>query len=362
MDGNKNPKVIHKGSSILAMTAKVVQGKQNPADNIYGFKNLVKRDYDDPLVRKEMERVTYKIVKAPSGDAWMETSYGQLVHPTFVYQTILEDVKKNAESYLGKKVSRAVVAYPSVFNEDQLGEIVRAGLQAGFEQIHSIDEPTAAAIAYETNRKEEDRCFVVIDIGARTFDVSIFEVSSNGRFSLKQPTKSDMFFGGSDFDDVLAEYIRGEFDCSDQAREGIKENVELYQMLRGISESCKIELSSSFETTIKVPFIGPNGEVVRYFVNETLTKTKFESMVNHLIERIKNQIEGCLIEADISAKDIDEVLLVGGMARVPKVRKAVAMIFGKIPSRSLTNPDEAVALGAAAAVQAGLFGQDAWND
>ncbi|KAL5730877.1 hypothetical protein ACHQM5_003662 [Ranunculus cassubicifolius] len=362
MEGNNNPKVIHTGTSAVCMTAKSVQGKINPVDNIYGFKNLIKRDYNDPLVKKEMERVTYKIVKAPNGDAGIETSYGQLVPPTFVYQSILEHVKKNAEMYLGKKVSRAVIAYPSVFNEDQLREIVKAAFGAGFQLIHTIDEPTAAAIAYGMNNKEEGRRFVVIDIGARTFDVSILEVSSNGRFSLKKPTKSDMFFGGSDFDDVLAEYIRGVFDCSDQAREGIKENVELYQMLRSLSESRKIELSSSFETTIKVPFFGPHGEVVRYFVNELLTRTKFESMVNHLIERIKNQIESYLIEADISPKDIDEVLLVGGMARVPKVRKVVAAICGKIPCRSLTNPDEAVALGAAAAVHAGHFGQDAWND
>ncbi|KAK4739852.1 hypothetical protein R3W88_003549 [Solanum pinnatisectum] len=359
MDG-KNPKVIEnaegarttpsvvafnqKGERLVGTPAKR-QAVTNPANTLSGTKRLIGRRFDDPQTQKEMKMVPYKIVRGSNGDAWLEAN-GQQYSPSQIGAFVLTKMKETAEAYLGKSISKAVVTVPAYFNDAQRQATKDAGRIAGLDVQRIINEPTAAALSYGMNNKEG--LVAVFDLGGGTFDVSILEIS-NGVFEVKA-TNGDTFLGGEDFDNALLEFLVSEF----KRTEGIdlsKDKLAL-QRLREAAEKAKIELSSTSQTDINLPFITADASGAKH-LNITLTRSKFETLVNHLIERTRNPCKNCLKDAGVSLKDVDEVLLVGGMTRVPKVQEIVSEIFGKSPSKGV-NPDEAVAMGAA--LQGGILG------
>ncbi|CAD5178966.1 unnamed protein product [Musa acuminata subsp. malaccensis] len=335
MDG-KSPKVIEnaegarttpsivafntKGELLVGTPAKR-QAVTNPTNTLFGTKRLIGRRFDDPQTQKEL---------------------------TMIGAFVLTKMKETAEAYLGKSVSKAVITVPAYFNDAQRQATKDAGRIAGLEVLRIINEPTAAALSYGMNNKEG--LIAVFDLGGGTFDVSILEIS-NGVFEVKA-TNGDTFLGGEDFDNALLDYLVSEFKRS--------ENIDLskdrlaLQRLREAAEKAKVELSSTLQTEINLPFITADASGAKHF-NVTLTRSKFESLVNHLIERTRIPCSNCLKDAGISAKELDEVLLVGGMTRVPKVQEIVSQIFGKNPSKSV-NPDEAVAMGAS--IQGGILRGD----
>ncbi|KAB2602986.1 heat shock 70 kDa protein [Pyrus ussuriensis x Pyrus communis] len=348
MEG-KNPKVIEnsegarttpsvvafnqKGELLVGTPAKR-QAVTNPTNTVFGTKRLIGRRFDDPQTQKEMKMVPYKIVKAPNGDAWVEVN-GQQYSPSQI----------GAFAYLGKSVSKAVITVPAYFNDAQRQATKDAGRIAGLDVQRIINEPTAAALSYGMNNKEG--LIAVFDLGGGTFDVSILEISNGVK-----ATNGDTFLGGEDFDNALLDFLVSEF----KRTEGIdlaKDRLAL-QRLREAAEKAKIELSSTSQTEINLPFITADSSGAKH-LNITLTRSKFESLVNHLIERTKSPCKNCLKDANTSIKDVDEVLLVGGMTRVPKVQEVVTEIFGKSPSKGV-NPDEAVAMGAA--IQGGILRGD----
>ncbi|KAJ6409382.1 hypothetical protein OIU84_008975 [Salix udensis] len=361
MEG-KNPKVIEnsEGSrttpSVVAFTPKGEllmgtpakrQAVTNPSNTVFGTKRLIGRKFDDPQTQKEMKMVPYKIVRAPNGDAWVEAN-GQQYSPSQIGAFILTKMKETAEAYLGKTISKAVITVPAYFNDAQRQATKDAGRISGLDVQRIINEPTAAALSYGMNNKEG--LIAVFDLGGGTFDVSILEIS-NGVFEVKA-TNGDTFLGGEDFDNTLLEYLVNEF----KKTEGIdlsKDRLAL-QRLREAAEKAKIELSSTTQTDINLPFITADSSGAKH-LNITLTRSKFESLVNHLIERTRIPCKNCLKDGGISTKEVDEVLLVGGMSRVPRVQEIVSEIFGKSPSKGV-NPDEAVAMGAA--IQGGILRGD----
>uniref|UniRef100_A0A5B7BTM5 Heat shock 70 kDa protein n=1 Tax=Davidia involucrata TaxID=16924 RepID=A0A5B7BTM5_DAVIN len=335
-----------KGERLVGTTAKR-QAVTNPTNTLFGTKRLIGRRFDDPQTQKEMKMVPYKIVKASNGDAWVEAN-GQQYSPSQIGAFVLTKMKETAESYLNKGVNKAVVTVPAYFNDAQRQATKDAGRIAGLEVERIINEPTAAALSYGLNNKEGT--IAVFDLGGGTFDISILEISG-GVFEVKA-TNGDTFLGGEDFDNALLEFLVGEFKRT--------ENIDLsqdrlaLQRLREAAEKAKIELSSTSQTDINLPFITADASGAKH-LNITLTRSKFETLVDHLIERTKNPSKNCLKDAGISTKEVDEVLLVGGMSRVPKVQQVVAEIFGKSPSKGV-NPDEAVAMGAA--IQGGILRGD----
>ncbi|VVB13805.1 unnamed protein product [Arabis nemorensis] len=361
MEG-KNPKVIEnaegarttpsvvafnqKGELLVGTPAKR-QAVTNPTNTIFGTKRMIGRKFDDPQTQKEMKMVPYKIVRAPNGDAWVEAN-GQQYSPSQVGAFVLTKMKETAEAYLGKSVKKAVVTVPAYFNDAQRQATKDAGRIAGLDVERIINEPTAAALSYGMTNKEG--LIAVFDLGGGTFDISVLEIS-NGVFEVKA-TNGDTFLGGEDFDNALLDFLVNEF----KTTEGIdlaKDRLAL-QRLREAAEKAKIELSSTSQTEINLPFITADASGAKHF-NITLTRSKFETLVNHLIERTRDPCKNCLKDAGISAKEVDEVLLVGGMTRVPKVQSVVSEIFGKTPSKGV-NPDEAVAMGAA--LQGGILRGD----
>ncbi|KZV38042.1 heat shock 70 kDa protein, mitochondrial [Dorcoceras hygrometricum] len=361
MEG-KNPKVIEnsegarttpsvvafnqKGELLVGTPAKR-QAVTNPTNTVFGTKRLIGRRFDDPQTQKEMKMVPYKIVRAPNGDAWVEAN-GQQYSPSQIGAFVLTKMKETAESYLGKSVNKAVITVPAYFNDAQRQATKDAGRIAGLDVQRIINEPTAAALSYGLNNKEG--LVAVFDLGGGTFDVSILEIS-NGVFEVKA-TNGDTFLGGEDFDNTLLEFLVSEF----KRTEGIdlsKDKLAL-QRLREAAEKAKIELSSTSQTEINLPFITADASGAKH-LNITLTRSKFEALVSHLIERTRSPCKSCLKDAGISIKEVDEVLLVGGMTRVPKVQEVVSEIFGKSPSKGV-NPDEAVAMGAA--IQGGILRGD----
>ncbi|KAH9655282.1 Heat shock 70 kDa protein 10 [Citrus sinensis] len=343
MEG-KNPKVIEnsegsrttpsvvafnqKGELLVGTPAKR-QAVTNPTNTLFGTKRLIGRKFDDPQTQKEMQMVSYKIVRAPNGDAWVEAN-GQQYSP----------------SQIGAfSVSKAVITVPAYFNDAQRQATKDAGRIAGLDVQRIINEPTAASLSYGMNNKEG--LIAVFDLGGGTFDVSILEISNGVK-----ATNGDTFLGGEDFDNTLLEFLVSEF----KRTEGIdlsKDRLAL-QRLREAAEKAKIELSSTTQTDINLPFITADASGAKH-LNITLTRSKFETLVNNLIERTRAPCKNCLKDANITTKDVDEVLLVGGMTRVPKVQEVVSEIFGKSPSKGV-NPDEAVALGAA--IQGGILRGD----
>ncbi|CAA2953310.1 heat shock 70 kDa, mitochondrial-like [Olea europaea subsp. europaea] len=335
-----------KGELLVGTPAKR-QAVTNPTNTLFGTKRLIGRRFDDPQTQKEMKMVPFKIVRASNGDAWVEAN-GQQYSPSQIGAFVLTKMKETAEAYLGKSVNKAVVTVPAYFNDAQRQATKDAGRIAGLDVQRIINEPTAAALSYGMNNKEG--LVAVFDLGGGTFDISILEIS-NGVFEVKA-TNGDTFLGGEDFDNTLLEFLVSEF----KRTEGIdlaKDKLAL-QRLREAAEKAKIELSSTSQTEINLPFITADASGAKH-LNITLTRSKFEALVNNLIERTKAPCRNCLKDAGISTKEVDEVLLVGGMTRVPKVQEIVSEIFGKSPSKGV-NPDEAVAMGAA--IQGGILRGD----
>ncbi|KAF5463177.1 hypothetical protein F2P56_019113 [Juglans regia] len=335
-----------KGELVVGTPAKR-QAVTNPSNTFFGTKRLIGRRFDDSHTQKEMKMVPYKIVRAPNGDAWVEAN-GQKYSPSQIGAFVLTKMKETAEAYLGKTVSKAVVTVPAYFNDAQRQATKDAGKIAGLDVQRIINEPTAAALSYGLNNKEG--LVAVFDLGGGTFDVSILEIS-NGVFEVKA-TNGDTFLGGEDFDNTLLEFLVSEFKRTD-AIDLSKDRLAL-QRLREAAEKAKIELSSTSQTDINLPFITADASGAKH-LNITLTRSKFEGLVDQLISRTVNPCKNCLKDAGISVKEVDEVLLVGGMTRVPKVQQIVAEIFGKSPSKGV-NPDEAVAMGAA--IQGGILRGD----
>jgi len=361
MEG-KNPKVIEnsegarttpsvvafnqKGELLVGTPAKR-QAVTNPTNTVFGTKRLIGRRFEDPQTQKEMKMVPFKIVKATNGDAWVEVN-GNQYSPSQIGAFILTKMKETAEAYLGRSVSNAVITVPAYFNDAQRQATKDAGKIAGLDVKRIINEPTAAALSYGMNNKEG--LVAVFDLGGGTFDVSILEIS-NGVFEVKA-TNGDTFLGGEDFDNTLLDYLVSEFKKSESI-DLSKDRLAL-QRLREAAEKAKVELSSSSQTDINLPFITADASGAKH-LNITLTRSKFENLVNNLIERTREPCKNCLKDAGVSIKEVDEVLLVGGMTRVPKVQEIVSEIFGKQPSKGV-NPDEAVAMGAA--IQGGILRGD----
>lgn len=361
MEG-KNPKVIEnsegsrttpsvvafnqKGELLVGTPAKR-QAVTNPTNTLFGTKRLIGRKFDDPQTQKEMKMVPYKIIRAPNGDAWVEAN-GQQYSPSQIGAFVLGKMKETAESYLGRSVANAVITVPAYFNDAQRQATKDAGRIAGMEVKRIINEPTAAALSYGMNNKEG--LVAVFDLGGGTFDISILEIS-NGVFEVKA-TNGDTFLGGEDFDNALLQYLVDEF----KKHEGIdlsKDRLAV-QRLREAAEKAKIELSSTTSTDINLPFITADASGAKH-LNIQLTRSKFEMLVNNLIERTRQPCKDCMKDAGVTPRELDEVLLVGGMTRVPKVQQLVAELFGKEPSKGV-NPDEAVAMGAA--IQGGILKGD----
>ncbi|KAL5984994.1 hypothetical protein ACLOJK_038831 [Asimina triloba] len=332
-----------KGELLVGTPAKR-QAVTNPTNTLFGTKRMIGRRFDDAQTQKEMKMVPYKIVKAPNGDAWVEMN-GQQYSPSQIGAFVLTKMKETAESYIGKTVTKAVITVPAYFNDAQRQATKDAGRIAGLDVLRIINEPTAAALSYGMNNKEG--LVAVFDLGGGTFDVSILEISS-GVFEVKA-TNGDTFLGGEDFDNALLEYLVNEFKRTDSV--DLSKDKMALQRLREAAEKAKVELSSTMQTEINLPFISADASGAKH-LNITLTRSKFETLVGQLIERTRIPCKNCLKDAGITAKEVDEVLLVGGMTRVPKVQAIVNEIFGKVPSKGV-NPDEAVAMGAA--IQGGIL-------
>ncbi|MCO5551263.1 hypothetical protein L7F22_004762 [Adiantum nelumboides] len=335
-----------KGERLVGTPAKR-QAVTNPVNTVFAAKRLIGRTYDDPQVQKESKMVPYKIVRGQNGDAWVEAG-GQQYSPSQIGAFVLTKMKETAEAYLGRPVSKAVITVPAYFNDAQRQATKDAGRIAGLEVSRIINEPTAASLSYGADKKEG--LIAVFDLGGGTFDVSILEISS-GVFEVKA-TNGDTFLGGEDFDNTLLQYLVQEFK-KDQGLDLTNDRMAV-QRLREAAEKAKVELSSSTQTDINLPFITADASGAKH-LNITLTRSKFEALVSDLIERTKQPCKNCLKDAGISAKDVNEVLLVGGMTRMPKVQEVVSQIFGKEPSKGV-NPDECVAMGAA--IQGGVLRGD----
>lgn len=362
MDG-KDPKVIENSEgarttpSIVAFTSdgeRLVgqpakrQAVTNPENTIFAVKRLIGRRYDDPVTEKDKKLVPYKIVKGDNGDAWVEAE-GKKYSPSQISAMILQKMKETAESYLGETISQAVITVPAYFNDAQRQATKDAGKIAGLEVLRIINEPTAAALAYGLEKKKSGT-IAVYDLGGGTFDISILEIG-DGVFEVKS-TNGDTFLGGEDFDMRLVEYLAAEFK-KEQGIDLTKDKLAL-QRLKEAAEKAKIELSSSQQTEINLPFITADASGPKHLTLK-LTRAKFESLVDDLIQRTIEPCKAALKDAGLKAGEIDEVILVGGQTRMPKVQEVVKQFFGKEPHKGV-NPDEVVALGAA--IQAGVLQGD----
>lgn len=362
MDG-KNAKVIENSEgmrttpSIVAVTddgERLVgqpakrQAVTNPERTFFAVKRLIGRRYDDPMVEKDKKLVPYKIVKASNGDAWVEAD-GQTYSPSQVSAFILQKMKETAEAHLGQKVDQAVITVPAYFNDAQRQATKDAGKIAGLEVLRIINEPTAAALAYGLD-KTKTGTIAVYDLGGGTFDISILEIG-DGVFEVKS-TNGDTFLGGEDFDMRLVGYLADEF----QKEQGINlRNDKLaLQRLKEAAEKAKIELSSTTQTEINLPFITADQTGPKHLTMK-LTRAKFEALVDDLVQKTVEPCRKALKDAGLTAAEIGEVVLVGGMSRMPKVQEVVKQLFGKEPHKGV-NPDEVVAIGAA--IQAGVLQGD----
>lgn len=321
------------------------QAVVNSENTFFATKRLIGRQFTDATVQEDLKHVPYKIVKHSNGDAWLE-SHGKKYSPSQIGAFVLGKMKETAEGYLSKNVKNAVITVPAYFNDAQRQATKDAGTIAGMDVLRVINEPTAAALAYGLD-KSNDRVIAVYDLGGGTFDISILEIQ-NGVFEVKS-TNGDTHLGGEDFDNVLIKYIINEF----KAQSGLDVTTDrmALQRVREAAEKAKIELSSTLQTEINLPFITADASGPKH-INMKITRSKFESLVKSLIDRTIEPCKKALKDAQISSDKINEIILVGGMSRVPKVIETVTQIFGKEPSKSV-NPDEAVAIGAA--VQGGVL-------
>jgi molecular chaperone DnaK len=362
MDGGK-PKVIENaegarttpsivafakdGERLIGQPAKR-QAVTNPESTVFAVKRLIGRRFDDPITKKDTELVPYQIVKGKNGDAWVKAG-GDDYSPSQISAFILQKMKETAEAYLGETVTQAVITVPAYFNDAQRQATKDAGQIAGLEVLRIINEPTAAALAYGMD-KDENKTIAVYDLGGGTFDISILEVG-DGVFEVKS-TNGDTFLGGEDFDSKLVEFLAADF----QKAEGIdltKDKLAL-QRLKESAEKAKIELSSTQTTEVNLPFITADQNGPKHLV-KTITRADLEKLVDDLIKRTLEPCKKALADAGLKADAIDEVVMVGGMTRMPKVRDVVKNFFGKEPHTGV-NPDEVVAMGAA--IQAGVLQGD----
>jgi molecular chaperone DnaK len=362
MDG-KTPKVIEnaegmrttpsivafadEGERLVGQPAKR-QAVTNPEKTFFAVKRLIGRRYDDPMVEKDKKLVSYQIVRAANGDAWVSDGKSQY-SPSQISAFILQKMKETAEAYLGQKVEKAVITVPAYFNDAQRQATKDAGKIAGLEVLRIINEPTAAALAYGLEKKSAGT-IAVYDLGGGTFDISILEIG-DGVFEVKS-TNGDTFLGGEDFDMRLVNYLADEF----KKEQGIdlRSDKLALQRLKEAAEKAKIELSSTTQTEINLPFITADKSGPKHMTMK-LTRAKFEALVDELVQKTVEPCKQALKDAGLSPAEIDEVVLVGGMTRMPKVQEAVKQLFGKEPHKGV-NPDEVVAVGAA--IQAGVLQGD----
>ncbi|MBW8317838.1 MAG: molecular chaperone DnaK [Rhizobium sp.] len=335
------------GERLVGQPAKR-QAVTNPTNTLFAVKRLIGRRYEDPTVEKDKGLVPFHIVKGDNGDAWVEAQ-GKAYSPAQISAMILQKMKETAEAYLGEKVEKAVITVPAYFNDAQRQATKDAGRIAGLEVLRIINEPTAAALAYGLDKKE-GKTIAVYDLGGGTFDISVLEIG-DGVFEVKS-TNGDTFLGGEDFDMRLVEYLAAEFK-KDQGID-LKNDKLALQRLKEAAEKAKIELSSSQQTEINLPFITADASGPKHLTLK-LTRAKFESLVDDLVQRTVAPCKAALKDAGVTAAEIDEVVLVGGMSRMPKVQEVVKQLFGKEPHKGV-NPDEVVAMGAA--IQAGVLQGD----
>ncbi|MDQ8698931.1 molecular chaperone DnaK [Hyphomicrobium sp. LHD-15] len=345
---NTTPSIVafaDDGERLVGLPAKR-QAVTNPTNTLFAIKRLIGRRYDDPMVEKDKKLVPYNIVKGPGGDAWVEAN-GKQYSPQQVSAFILQKMKETAEAKLGEPVTQAVITVPAYFNDAQRQATKDAGKIAGLEVLRIINEPTAAALAYGLDKKKEAKTIAVYDLGGGTFDISILEIG-DGVFEVKS-TNGDTFLGGEDFDMKLVTYLADEF----KKEQGIdlRNDKLALQRLKEAAEKAKIELSSSAQTEINLPFITADQSGPKHLTMK-LTRAKLESLVDDLIQKTRGPCEQAIKDAGLKAAEIDEVVLVGGMTRMPKVQQVVKELFGKEPHKGV-NPDEVVAVGAA--IQGGVL-------
>jgi len=335
------------GERLVGQAAKR-QAVTNPENTIFGVKRLIGRKYDSKEVQDDIKVLPYKIIKAANGDAWVQVR-GKDYSPSEISAMILQKMKQTAEDYLGEKVTEAVITVPAYFNDSQRQATKDAGRIAGLKVERIINEPTAAALAYGLDKKG-DRKIAVFDLGGGTFDISILEIGE-GVFEVKS-TNGDTHLGGEDFDLRIIDYLADEF-MKDQGIDLRKDRMAL-QRLKEAAEKAKCELSGAMETDINLPFITADASGPKH-LNMKLTRAKLEALVDDLVEKVVEPCQIALRDAGLTADQIDEVILVGGMTRMPKVQQKVKEIFGKEPSKGV-NPDEVVAIGAA--IQGGVLRGD----
>ena len=363
MEG-KNPKVIENAEGMRTTPSMVAftddqerlvglpakrQAVTNPENTFFAIKRLIGRRYDDPMAEKDKGLVPYKIVRADNGDAWVE-SRGKKYSPSEISAFILQKMKETAEAYLGEKVEQAVITVPAYFNDAQRQATKDAGKIAGLEVLRIINEPTAAALAYGLDKKTGSKTIAVYDLGGGTFDISILEIG-DGVFEVKS-TNGDTFLGGEDFDMRLVDYLANEF--KKESGIDLRGDKLALQRLKEAAEKAKIELSSTTQTEINLPFITADKTGPKHLTMK-LTRAKLESLVDDLIQKTVGPCQNALKDAGLKAAEIDEVVLVGGMTRMPKVVETVKTFFGREPHKGV-NPDEVVAIGAA--IQAGVLQGD----
>ncbi len=343
-----------KDGEVLVGASAKRQAVTNPANTFYAVKRLVGRKFTDAEVQKDVDLVSYKIVKHDNGDAWVETSDGKKMAPQEVSAKVLMKMKKTAEEFLGEEVTEAVITVPAYFNDSQRQATKDAGKIAGLDVKRIINEPTAAALAYGMDKKGGDRKLAVYDLGGGTFDISIIEVAEvDGEKQFEVlATNGDTFLGGEDFDTRVIDYLVEEFQ-KDQGIDLRKDPLAL-QRLKDAAERAKIELSSSHQTEVNLPYVTADASGPKHLTIK-LTRAKLEALVEELVKRTIEPCRTALDDAGLRVGDVDEVILVGGQTRMPKVQEAVKDFFGKEPRKDV-NPDEAVAVGAA--IQGGVLGGD----
>jgi molecular chaperone DnaK len=330
------------GSRLVGLPARR-QAVTNPKNTFYATKRLIGRRFNDPLIKRDMDIVSFKITSGPNGDAWVEDGFGKKYSPSQIGAMVLTKMKDTAENHLGTKVTKAVITVPAYFNDAQRQATKDAGSIAGLEVERLVNEPTAAALAYGMKR-DESKTIAVYDLGGGTFDISILEIS-DGVFEVKA-TNGDTFLGGEDFDQAILKYMVEEF----KKKEGIdlKNEPLAHQRLKETAEQVKCELSTALKSDVNLPYIASGPK----HLEMTITRAKYESLVQDLVAKTIPPCEQCMKDAGVTKKDIHEVILVGGMTRMPKVRDTVKDFFGQEPFKGV-NPDEAVAIGAA--IQAGVL-------
>jgi molecular chaperone DnaK len=344
---------INDGEIMVGAPAKR-QAITNPKNTVYASKRLIGRKFNEEAVQKDIDLIPYKIIKADNGDAWVEVNDKKLAPPQ-ISAEVLRKMKKTAEDFLGEEVTQAVITVPAYFNDSQRQATKDAGKIAGLEVLRIINEPTAAALAYGVDKSEKkDRKIAVYDLGGGTFDISIIDIANvddDKQFEVLS-TNGDTFLGGEDFDQRIMDHLVDEF--KKESGVDLTKDVLALQRLKDAAERAKIELSSSTQTDVSLPYITADASGPKH-LNVKLTRAKFEGLVEDLIQRSIKPCEVAIRDAGVSVSDIDEVILVGGMTRMPRVQEAVEKFFGKAPRKDV-NPDEAVAVGAA--IQGQVLGGD----